>query len=149
MKVLPLRLVVAIILSGIGLIGFVIGLDYEFGSARRMGPGYFPVALSGLLFVLAVAEGASSVLKPEAPDAEPMDWRSLAAILCAVAAFAITIALFGLIPAFAVVVGLSTLAEREYGWKPALILSVVTCIAAWLLFTQLLGMALPLLQWRL
>lgn len=148
MTMLSLRLVVAIILAGIGMIGFVIGLDYEFGSARRMGPGYFPVVLSGLLFVLAMAEGASAVVKPDAPDAEPMDWRSLGAILCAVAGFAITIALFGLIPAFAVVIGLSTLSERGYGWKPALILAVVTCIGAWLLFTQLLGMALPLVQWR-
>lgn len=149
MKTHSLRLVVSIILAGIGLIGFVIGLDYEFGSARRMGTGYFPVVLSGLLFVLAMAEGLSSVLMPEAQSPEPLDWRSLAAILCSVAAFAITIALFGLIPAFAVVVGLSTLSERGYGWKPALILSVFTCIGAWLLFTQLLGMALPLLQWRL
>ncbi|MFK7874824.1 MAG: tripartite tricarboxylate transporter TctB family protein [Paracoccaceae bacterium] len=144
-----LRLIVAVILAGIGLIGFVIGLNYDFGSARRMGPGYFPVVLSGLLFVLAMAEGLSALLQPQVPDTEPLDWRSLIAILCAVAGFAITIAVFGLLPAFAVVVGLSTMSERGYGWKLALILAVVTCIGAWLLFTQLLGMALPLVQWRL
>lgn len=149
MGTVSLRVVVAIILAGIGLIGFVIGLDYEFGSARRMGPGYFPVVLSALLFVLAAAEVASAVLKPDAQSLERLDWRPLVAILCAVAGFAVTIAFFGLIPAFAVVIGLSSLSERGYGWKPALILAVLTCIGAWLLFSQLLGMALPLVQWRL
>lgn len=152
MNVVSLRLVVAAILAGIGIIGFVIGLNYEFGSARQMGPGYFPLVLSGLLFVLALSDGISTILKPDMrPDtqiAEPLDWRSLIAILCAVAGFAITIEFFGLIPAFVVVIGISSFSERGYGWKPALILAVVTCIGAWLLFTQLLGLALPLVQWR-
>lgn len=149
MRILSLRVAVAAILAGIGMIGLVIGLDYEFGSARRMGAGYFPVVLSSILLVLAFAEGAMAVLEPDGADAEPLDWRPLIAILCAVTCFAITIGLFGLIPAFAVVIGLSSLSERGYGWKPVLILAVVTCIGAWLLFTQLLGMALPLWQWRL
>lgn len=149
MRIYSLRVAVAAILAGIGLIGLVIGLDYEFGSARRMGTGYFPVVLSSLLFVLALTDGAMALLNPEDPDIAPLDWRPLVAILCAVAGFAIVIGLFGLIPAFAVVIGLSSLSERGYGWKPALILAVVTCICAWLLFTQLLGMALPLWQWRL
>lgn len=149
MRILSLRVAVAATLAGIGLIGLVIGLDYEFGSARRMGTGYFPVVLSSLLLVLALIDGGTAALTPEDPEEEPLDWRPLGAILCAVAGFAITIGLFGLIPAFAVAIGLSTRSERGYGWKPALILAVVTCIGAWLLFNQLLGMALPLWQWRL
>ncbi|MFK8079661.1 MAG: tripartite tricarboxylate transporter TctB family protein [Granulosicoccus sp.] len=145
---LPLRPVVAAILAAIGLTGFVIGLDYEFGSARRMGPGYFPVILSGVLFLLALIEGASAVLRPEPDSTDPVDWRPLIAILCAVAAFAFTIRVFGLIPAFMVVVGLSALSESNYGWIPTLILSIVSCISAWLLFSQLLGMTLPLFQIR-
>lgn len=147
MNLVSLRLAVAAILATIGLIGFVIGLEYEFGSARRMGPGYFPVVLSGLLFLLALVDGISGVLKPALDDGAPLDWRPLIAILCAVAAFAVTIALFGLIPAFVVVIVLSSLSEQGYGWKPAVILSVVTCVGAWLLFSKLLGMALPLIQW--
>lgn len=149
MSIQSLRLSVAAILAGIGLIGFVIGLDYEFGSARRMGPGYFPVVLSGLLFLLALAEGVSAFLRPGPQGTDPLDWRPLLAILFAVAGFAVTITFFGLIPAFLVVICLASLSERGYGWQPALILAVVTCIGAWLLFSQLLGMALPLVQWRL
>lgn len=148
MQRVPLRVVVAAILAAIGLTGFIIGLDYEFGTARRMGPGYFPVVLSGVLFTLALIEGASAVLKPDPDNTATIDWRPLIAILGAVAAFAFTIRVFGMIPAFMVVVGLSALSEKSYGWKPALILSIVSCIAAWLLFSQLLGMTLPLFQIR-
>jgi len=147
MNILSLRFIVAAILVAIGLSGFVLGLDYDFGSARRMGPGYFPVVLSGLLVLLALIEGISAILKKEQQHETPVDWRPLIAILVAVAAFAITIAYFGLIPAFLVVIGISSLAQPSYGWKPALILSLVTCVGAWLLFSQLLGMTLPLFNW--
>ncbi|MFK7996919.1 MAG: tripartite tricarboxylate transporter TctB family protein [Granulosicoccus sp.] len=148
MQKIPIRLVVAIILASIGLTGFVLGLEYEFGSARRMGPGYFPTVLSGVLLILAFIEGASAVLKPDTKITETIEWRPLIAILGAVAAFAFTISVFGLIPAFMVVVGLSALSESAYGWRPALILSILSCIGAWLLFSQLLGMTLPLFQIR-
>ena len=70
MSLVSLRLVVATILAAIGAAAFVIGLDYDFGSATRMGPGYFPLVLSGLLTVLALAEAVSAVLKPD-PDDSP------------------------------------------------------------------------------
>jgi len=149
MNIVSLRLVVAGMLAAIGAAGLVIGLDYEFGSMRRMGPGYFPVVLSGILVVLAIAEMLSAVLKPDPEATGALDWRPMCAILAAVAGFAVTIELFGLLPAFFVVIGLSTLSERGYGLLPATVISLVTCLAAWLLFDRLLGMTLPLLHWGL
>lgn len=149
MNLVSLRLVVAAILAAIGAAAFIIGLNYDFGSATRMGPGYFPLVLSGALTVLALAEAVSAVLKPD-PDGSPrLDWRPLAAILAAVAGFAAAISLFGLVPAFFVVIFFSTLSERGYGWLPAIILSLITCVAAWLLFSRLLGITLPLFRWGL
>ncbi|KZM50242.1 tripartite tricarboxylate transporter TctB family protein [Labrenzia sp. OB1] len=147
MKTISLRLIVAVLLAGIGLTALVIASTYDIGSARRMGPGYFPVVLSAVLVLLAVAEGVTAFMKraPESSSSK-IDWRPLLAILGAVAGFAVTIALFGLIPAFFVVIGLATLSEPRYGWKPAAILAIITCIGAWLLFSQLLGMTLPLFR---
>jgi len=149
MRIVSLRLVVAGVLAAIGLTGFIVGLDYEFGSARRMGPGYFPVVLSAILFLLALAEMVSASLRPDPEGTGSVDLRPLLAILAAVAGFAVTIELFGLLPAFFVVIGLSTLSERGYGLIPATIVSLTTCLAAWLLFSRLLGMTLPLLRWGL
>ena len=146
MTIVSLRFVVAVILALIGLTAFIIGLNYDFGSARRMGAGYFPLVLSGVLVLLAVAEGVTELLKSDQMPSQQLDWRPLLAILAAVAGFAVIIPLFGMIPAFFVVIGFATLSEAKYGWKPALVLSVVICIGAWLLFSQLLGMSLPLFR---
>lgn len=139
-----LRFIVAGILAVIGLSAFLIALGYEFGTARRMGPGYFPVVLSGLLIALAIIEMISAAMKPERIA---LDWRPFMAILAAVAGFAVTMALFGMIPAFFVVIGLSALSEPRFGWVPALLLAVVTATSAWLLFSRFLGMTMPLFDW--
>ena len=143
MHIVTVRLAIAALLALIGVGAFIIALGYDFGSARRMGPGYFPVVLSAILTLLALCEIVSALMKPEAQD---LDWRPLIAILAGVAGFAVTMYLFGLIPAFFVVIGLSALSEPGYGWRPAFILASVTSICAWLLFSRLLGMALPLFQ---
>lgn len=144
MRIANLRFIVAGILAVIGFCAFVIALGYEFGSARRMGPGYFPVVLSGILTLLAVSEMVSAAMRPEAI---PVDWRPFLAILAAVAGFAVTMALFGMIPAFFVVIGITTLSERRFGWGAALILAAVTSTGAWLLFSRFLGMTMPLFDW--
>ena len=38
-----------LLLLAFGAVGFYMALDYPFGSALRMGPGYFPRVLSGIL----------------------------------------------------------------------------------------------------
>lgn len=144
MTILTLRFIVAGILALIGAAAFIIALGYDFGSARRMGPGYFPVVLSGLLTVLATSEIISAALKPEAIS---VDWRPFLAILTAVAGFAVTMYLFGMIPAFFVVIGITTLSERRFGWGAAFILAAMTSTGAWLLFSRFLGMTMPLFDW--
>lgn len=131
-------------LAAIGVAGFVISLDYEFGAARRMGPGFFPVVLSSLLVLLALSELIAAVIKPETRS---IDWRPMFAILAAVIGFGVTMNFFGMIPAFFVVVGISALSEKGYGLLPAALLATVTCAFAWLLFSRLLGMPLPLVKW--
>lgn len=144
MNILKLRFIVAGLLALIGASAFIIALGYEFGSARRMGPGYFPVVLSGILTLLAVSEMVSAAMKPEAIS---VDWRPFLAILAAVAGFAVTMKLFGMVPAFFVVIGITTLSERRFGWWAALVLAMVTSTGAWLLFSRFLGMTMPLFDW--
>ena len=43
-----------LLLLSFGCIGFYLALDYPFGSALRMGPGYFPRVLSGILIAFGV-----------------------------------------------------------------------------------------------
>lgn len=146
MQIVTLRLAMAAIFAVIGVAGLVIALNYEFGTALRMGPGFFPVVLSGALLLLALSEMVSALLKPEA---QSIDWRPFAAILSAVAGFGIAMHLFGMIPAFFLVVGITSLSERGYGLVPAVVLATVTCVFSWLLFSKFLGMPLALIKWGL
>lgn len=144
MKTITLRFAMAAMLAAIGVAGFVVSLEYEFGTARQMGPGFFPVILSSLLIGLAVSEMVGAYIKPEV---QSVDWRPMIAILAAVVGFGLCMRFFGMIPAFFVVIGISVLSEKGYGLVPAAVLAAVTCAFAWLLFSRLLGMPLPLIQW--
>ncbi|MBL1405335.1 MAG: hypothetical protein COC17_01440 [Hyphomicrobiales bacterium] len=146
MNVISLRFTIATILAVIGITAFIIGLQYDFGSSQRMGPGYFPLVLSGALTVLAVWEAFSVLFNPSSDEQPSLDWRPFAAILTAVLGFAFAISFFGLIPAFIVVIGLSSLSEHKYGLKPALILAFFVSLGAWLLFAKLLGITLSLFK---
>jgi hypothetical protein len=43
-----------VIYLGVGALGILVGREYSFGSAGRMGPGYFPFYISCLLLVFGV-----------------------------------------------------------------------------------------------
>lgn len=146
MNVISLRFTIATILAVIGITAFIIGLQYDFGSSQRMGSGYFPMVLSGTLTILAVWEALSVLFNPTSDEQPRLDWRPFAAIMAAVLGFAFAISFLGLIPAFIVVIGLSSLSEPKYGVKPALILAASVSIGAWLLFAKLLGVTLPLFK---
>ena len=51
-----------------GAVGFYIARDYGFGQASRMGPGYFPSVLSGLLLAFGLVAVIRSFIKPGEPD---------------------------------------------------------------------------------
>ena len=55
----------------IGLAGFCFGTDLAFGTAARMGPGYFPVLLSGLIIAIGLVLGLRGVTV-EGPPIEPV-----------------------------------------------------------------------------
>ena len=50
---------------GVALLGLYISRDYPMGTALRMGPGYFPNVLSGLLILFGIYCLIQGLLKPE------------------------------------------------------------------------------------
>lgn len=148
MRQVPVQLLVAAGLAATGIAAFVIALSYDMGTARRMGPGYFPLVLSALLVGLALIEFVSVLARADrGVSLSDLDWRPLLAILTAIIGFAVTIRYFGLIPAFVVVVLTTTLAQRRFGIVAALGLAAGICLGAWILFARVLGMALPMFRW--
>ena len=85
-----------LIYIGAGATALWVGLDYKMGTAGRMGPGYFPKVLGGILILLGLLAILRSLLtKGEAIGT--IMWRPLVLILFACALFGMLLQPFGLI----------------------------------------------------
>ncbi len=120
---------------------------YALGSARDMGPGYFPLCLGLLLAVIGVVLLARSL-----PGVDTSRWRAAADTLRASRLWPIALSLlgFGLVVEhtglFIATVGLviaSSAAGGDFRWRTATVWGLVVATFCSLLFVKLLGMQLP------
>jgi hypothetical protein len=60
---------------GIGAVAIYMAQDYPMGSALRMGPGYFPIVLGGIIGLFGIYELIIGVLKPDHVQGHwPIKW---------------------------------------------------------------------------
>lgn len=132
------------------LCGLLTGLQasaYAIGSLRRMGPGFFPLALGVILAVT----GALLMLNARAPapvvERLAPEWRGWLCICAGIAAFVVLGQWGGLIPATFAVVFVSALGDRGNTVAGAAVLGVVMTAACVLVFWWLLQVPFPLVRW--
>ena len=79
-----------LLFAAFGLFFSGFGTRYTFGSAARMGPGYFPTVLGVLLVILGAAI-ALAALSPKAEEhhVAKFDWRTIALVLGSVVLFGV------------------------------------------------------------
>ncbi len=139
-----------------GLLLVVLGLffalyghaNYPLGELRRMGPGFFPIALG---YVLA-ALGLLIVLPALRPTADALDrfaFRPFFTVLVAIAAFAVAVPRFGMIPATILLTLISAFAEFRFVVVRTLLLAIALSLMAVLIFTYGLGVPIPAVRWDL
>ena len=128
-----------------GLAGLWIGQDYAVGTAFRMGPGYFPRVLCGMLVVIGLVIAVKGVVAGGGrPDG--LHWRPLVMVTIAVLAFAGLITTAGLLPAAAAVVLLGAIGGPEFRWLEGIILAVMLSAGAIALFKFGLNMTMPIIN---
>lgn len=124
---------------------FYIATGYNIGTAAQMGPGFFPIVVSGFLILLGLLIMGFAFLRS---GAMPMPaWRQLIAVLVSVLVFAFTVSTLGLVPAVMAVVICSALGDKAARPMTTFLLAVSLSIATWILFAKLLGLAMPALLW--
>ena len=133
-----------LLLLAVGAGGFFMALDYPFGSALRMGPGYFPRVLAGVLMAFGVFILVRSLLTVEKVKGR-WGWKPLAFITVSLVAFGWTMDKLGFIPALVVMFIISTLGGHEFRWKEVAILTVVMSSFAVAVFIY--GLGLPYQLW--
>jgi Tripartite tricarboxylate transporter TctB family len=128
----------------VGVAGFVISRDYSFGTAGRMGPGYFPNVIAGLLVLFGAIALVRSLLQAGEPIGS-IPWKALILILAGVVSFGFLLPTLGLVVAMVVLVLLSAAASAkfrfEWGAVAGLVALVVFCS---IVFVKGLGVPMPL-----
>lgn len=113
------------------------------GTLRQAGPGMFPAGLGGLLFIIGVAIFVPSLFRSE--KLPSVGWRPLAAVLGAVAAFALLVGPLGLLAAILASTVLSSYAVSGMRPRNVAMLSLGLMVIAWVTFILILNLPISLL----
>lgn len=135
-----------LIFVSIGLAFAYAALSYDLGTAFRMGPGYFPMILAGILVLLGVIILAQSLVT--GPDETPVGgvpWLALILIMGALVFFGMTVRGLGLAPSLFVTSFMSAFASKRTGLIGALLLAAFLTLISMLIFVEALGLPLPML----
>jgi putative tricarboxylic transport membrane protein len=118
-------------------------LNYKIGTAVRMGPGYFPLWVGGIVFVLGLVL-ALRALRIEGPPLPRLEWRPLVFILGGSIAYGYTLKPLGLIASTLLLVIISAAGGHEFRWREAILLAAALAVFSILVFVYALGLPFPL-----
>lgn len=138
----PQDLVGGIALIALAALAFSQIGDLRFGTASRMGPGYFPTVLAGLTGLVGLVLAARSLVL-DGHGLESLNLRHGLPLLGAILVFGLTIRPLGLVLASALLFLVSAFASPELKWRETLVASVLLIGLAVLLFVVLLDLPFP------
>jgi hypothetical protein len=123
----------------LGAIFGIQALGMEIGTSLRMGPGYFPLALAGLLILLGGLIVASS-FKTVAEEMSAHAWRGMLFILPAPIFFGLTVRGLGFVPSIFATTLIASMASLKMKLLPALLLAAGVTVFCTLVFSYALGL---------
>jgi uncharacterized membrane protein len=131
--------------AGTGAAAMFIARTYPAGTALRMGPGYFPNVLSGVLICLGLYimfRGLRSVEKIKA------NWsiRALIILPLSMVLFGVVMELAGFIPALIVLIFVSAASGPEFKFKEILLLTIFLAVMSVAMFIWGLGLPYELIK---
>ena len=131
------------IFVALGLLFMIGTFGLERGTAFRMGPGYFPLLLAGLLVVIGAAIALRAWREEEvAVLMHAVPWRGIVLILAAPVLFGLTVRGLGLLPAIALVALISSFASRRM--RPVLAAAITVVLTAFCVLVFNVGLGLPI-----
>ncbi|WP_442578205.1 tripartite tricarboxylate transporter TctB family protein [Mesorhizobium sp. ASY16-5R] len=122
-----------------GLFFAMQSLDLEIGTAFRMGPGYFPIVLSGVLILLGLIIVIQAT-RVEGEPVGPLAWRGMVLILPAPILFGLTVRGLGFVPAIFITSFIASFASTRMTVVMALVLSVLLTLFSVAVFSYGLGL---------
>lgn len=127
----------------IGAVALFVGQGYPFGTTLLMGPGYFPIVLSGLMILCGLIIMLKGLRQSEKIQGN-WSFRALILLPVSLVIYGILMKLTGFIPALIALIFISAASGREFKVKKVLLLTVVLVGISWCLFVWGLGLPFPL-----
>ena len=133
----------------IGVTAMYVSRDYPMGSALRMGPGYFPTWLGGIMTVFgAIVFSSSFWVQGEGTG----DWalRPLFVLTTTIALYGVMLdeIQLGFVPALMILIIGCALAHKDVHWLETIILSVFLTVGCVALFIYGIGLPYRLFWWE-
>jgi hypothetical protein len=132
-----------VIFLGVGLASVGFARSYTMGSTMRMGPGYFPTVLGGLLALIGLVLMVRAWFQAGTPVGR-LAFSKLALVTVSNVLFALLLRRLGLAGALILLVVVSAYASKRFRWPVALALAVGVAAGSSFIFTRLLGLPVPI-----
>jgi len=136
-----------IMFAGFGALAIWLSTDYPLGTAARMGPGYFPTYLGGIMLLLG-AIVALMALKTEGAKITPFAWKPMIMLSLGFAIFGWGVDHIGFIPALFGLTVVTCAAGQTFKIVEVLILSAALIAGAVGIFIYGIELPFPLFWWR-
>lgn len=128
-----------------GVLFMVLSQQYQIGSAAKMGPGFFPAVLGGILAVLGLIIFLGAFARANVQlRVGAIGWRELVMILGSVALFGMLLPSMGVVVALVVLISVSSLASHDFSVRDTAISIVVLAIFSYVAFVKGLELQFPL-----
>src|SRR4030042_3353816 len=133
------------VLIGIGVAAIFIARDYRFGSTLRMGPGYFPRVLGGILILFGICVAVMGLRSNQKFKSRWPLWPMIVLSL-SIVMFGVLMKIAGLIPALVVLIFGAEAAGKKFKIVEVLLLCVVLIGVSLFVFVWGLGLPFPLIK---
>jgi hypothetical protein len=138
-------LLAGMLFAAFGLSFLLLAQRYPMGSARRMGPGYFPQLLALILIAIGVATALRAAFSHSVPIGS-VALKALLLLSLAVLAFGFTVERGGLAVAVVALVLISSAASHRFHLPHSLALALALAAFSVLLFAIGLGLPFPVIR---
>jgi hypothetical protein len=118
-------------------------LNYQFGTPFRMGPGFMPVVLGGILVAIGVAVAIKGMTIGRDEAAPQWPWRGVLLVVGTIVFFAATLRGLGFIPTVLMGGFATAISSTRNTALSAVVISVGLCVLCVAIFVVGLGLIVP------
>ncbi len=127
-----------------GIAFLAIAMAYPIGTARRMGPAYFPTILSIILILIGLGATARGLLTKGTPITG-FAFKPMVLIALGTVGFGLLIRDAGLVVSIVLLVVISAYSSMNFSWRATGLLAAGLSVFCVIIFVKGLGLSIPII----